>query len=229
MESIVEKMRKDLIKAGLLKPDEQIDNTEIAARWQEYQIQKVQSTLTGTFAGMTAEEIFEPPTEVFESSDKEELKDVDIRGGIKKALNSLLTLAKGASYCMIVVDRAWINFRYKRSKNNLHIQVAGNQYITPLKLSDDDIKHLEEMGIPPEPMSVEIYARDYDDEPRDLDTIVNEAISIFNEIYHVSDGDDAYVELDLGKGESEEILDEVGQFFTRRSGKKMKWTWDRSV
>ncbi|MGY5854106.1 MAG: hypothetical protein RTU92_11105 [Candidatus Thorarchaeota archaeon] len=228
MESIVEKMRRDLIKAGLLKPDEQVDNQEIAARWQEYQIQKVQSTLTGTFAGMTAEEIFEPPIVVSESED-EDTKQIDVRGGIKKALNSLLTHAKGASYCMIVVNRAWINFRYKRSKNNLHLQVAGNQYITPMKLSEDDIRTLEEMGIPPEPMSVEIYARDFDDEPRDLDAIVSDAIRIFNDIYHVSDGDDAYVELDLSKGESEALLDEVGQFFTRRSGKKMKWTWDRSV
>ena len=93
-----------------------------------------------------------------------EEKETNIREGIKQALNALLTEAKGASYCMIASDHRWINFRYKRSKNNLHLQVAGNKYITPHKLSDADIKQLEKMGIPPEPMSVEIYARDFDDE-----------------------------------------------------------------
>ncbi|MHA1134931.1 MAG: hypothetical protein ACTSSE_00430 [Candidatus Thorarchaeota archaeon] len=131
---------------------------------------------------------------------------------------------------MIVVDDAWINFRYKRSKNNLHLQVAGNKYIAPMKLEDSDIKRLEEMGIPPEPMSIEIYARNFDDdEPRNLDQIVSTTIEIFNEVYHVSDGDSARVELDLGKGETEEILNSIAPLFKRRSGKKFKWDWDRST
>lgn len=52
---------------------------------------------------------------------------------------------------------------------------------------------LDDMGIPPVPMSIEIYARDFDNNPRNLDQIANTAIEIFNEIYNVSEGDEAYV------------------------------------
>ena len=85
------------------------------------------------------------------------------------------------------------------------------------------------MGIPPEPMSVEIYARDFDEEPRNLDQIVDTAIQIFNDIYRVSDDDEAYVELDLGKGETEEILNSIAPYFRRRSGKKFKWSWATNI
>jgi len=140
-------------------------------------------------------------------------------------LTALLTHAKGASYCMIVASRAWINFRYKRSKDNLHLQVAGNQYISPMELSDADIKNLEAMGIPPEEGSVDIWATDFDDTPRDLDKIVETAMRIFNDIYQVEEGEPAYVELDLGKGEDESIRKEISQFFRSYSGKKFKWDW----
>ncbi|MHA1929255.1 MAG: hypothetical protein ACTSV2_11835, partial [Candidatus Thorarchaeota archaeon] len=100
----------------------------------------------------------------------------------------------------------------------------------PMKLKDSDIKHLEDMGIPPEPMSDEIYARDFDaDEQKDLDKIVGIAIKIFNDVYHVSDRDSARVELDLGKGETEEILNEIAPFFKRHRGKKFRWKWDRNT
>ena len=85
------------------------------------------------------------------------------------------------------------------------------------------------MGIPPEPMSDEIYVRDFDaDEQKDLGKIVGTAIEIFNDVYHVSDRDSARVELELGKGETEEILNEIAPFFRRRSGKKFKWSWKRN-
>ena len=129
---------------------------------------------------------------------------------------------------MIVVDSAWINFRYKRSKDNLHLQVAGNKYIAPKQLEDSDIKRLEEMGITPEPMSIEIYARDFDEGNRDLDQIVSLAIELFNEVYHVSDGDEAYVELDLGKGTDEDVLEEISSLFRWRSGKKFEWSWNKN-
>ncbi len=224
MDKIYAQWRKDLIEAGELKPDEEIDNIQLATRWQKLQMKKLRSGKEPDFASMGAS------LGLTSSTGRPKEKKTNIREGIKQALNALLTKAKGASYCMIVVDDAWINFRYKRSKNNLHLQVAGNKYIAPMKLSDDDIKRLEEMGIPPEPMSVEIYARDFDDdEPRNLDQIVSTAIEIFNEVYHVSDRDSARVELDLGKGETEEILNEIAPYFRRRSGKKFKWNWDRST
>ena len=212
-----------MIEAGELKPDEEIDNMELTTRWQKLQMEKLRSGKEPDFASTGA------ALGLITTTGRPEEKETDVREGIKQALNALLTKAEGASYCMIVVNRAWINFRYKRSKNNLHLQVAVNQYITPMKLSDDDIKRLDAMGIPPEPMSVEIYARDFDEEPRDLDQIVDTAIQIFNEIYHVSDDDEAYVELDLRKGETDEILNSIAPFFNRHRGKKFKWDWNRSI
>lgn len=225
MEEIYEQWRKDLIAVGKLKPDEDIDIVELSTRWQKWQMEQLRSGKEPSFGSPESAEALGLVTVKNEPEEDE----TNIREGIKKALNALLTEAKGASYCMIVVNRAWINFRYKKSKNNLHLQVAGNQYITPLKLSEDDIKRLDAMGIPPEPMSVEIYARDFDEEPRNLDQIVNTAIEIFNDVYHISDDDEAYVELDLGKGETEEILNSIAPFFKRRSGKKFKWDWDTST
>jgi hypothetical protein len=225
MEGIYDQWRKDLIAAGKLKPDEEIDVIELSTRWQKWQMEQLKSGKEGSFGGAAFGEALGLTT----VEKKPEEKETNIREGIKQALDALLTHAEGASYCMIVVNRAWINFRYKRKKNNLHLQVAGNQYITPLKLSDDDIKRLEEMGIPPEPMSVEIYARDFDEEPRDLDQIVSTTIEIFNEIYNVSDDDEAYVELDLGKGETEDILNAVEPYFNRRIGKKFKWDWNSNI
>lgn len=226
MKEMYAQWRKDLIEAGKLKPDEKINNVELSTRWQKLQVEKIKS---GSFRGLS---FSKEQSMKFKSRSKSRRTDdskIDIREGMKQALIALMTKAKGASYCMIVVDRAWINFRYKKSKKNLHLQVAGNKYIKPLKLKDSDIKHLEDMGIPPEPMSDEIYARDFDkDEQKDLDKIVEIAIEIFNDVYHVSDRDSARVELDLGKGETEEILNEIAPFFKRRSGKKFKWSWKRN-
>ena len=223
MKEMYAQWRRDLIDAGKLKPDEKINNVELSTRWQKLQVEKIKS---GSFTGLSF-----PKSMKYKSKSKSQRTDdreYDIREGIKQALNALMTKAKGASYCMIVVDEAWINFRYKKSKKNLHLQVAGNKYIAPLKLKDSDIKHLEDMGIPPEPMSDEIYARDFDaDEQKDLDKIVEIAIEIFNDVYHVSNRDSARVELDLGKGETNEILNSIAPFFKRRSGKKFKWSWKR--
>jgi len=199
MKEIYAQWRKDLVDAGKLKPDEKIDNVELSTRWQKLQVERIKS---GSFAGL-----FSSETGKSMKSRRTKKREYDIREGIKLALNALMTKAKGASYCMIVVDKAWINFRYKKRKNNLHLQVAGNMYIKPLKLEDSDIKRLEDMDIPPEPMSNEIYACDFDDEPRDS----------------------ARVELDLGKGETEEILNEIAPFFRHRSGKKFTWSWKRST
>ncbi|MHA1908519.1 MAG: hypothetical protein ACW98Y_14555 [Candidatus Thorarchaeota archaeon] len=153
----------------------------------------------------------------------------NVREGIKLALEALLTKAKGASYCMIVADRAWINFRHKKSKDNLHLQVAGNQYISPMELDDSDIKKLEAMGIPPEEGSVDIWATDFDDTPRNLDKIVDTALTIFNEVYKIKDGKDAYVELDLGKGDDESVRKDIAQYFEHRDENQFKWDWDTSV
>ena len=221
MKEMYAQWRKDLIDAGKLKPDEKINNVELSTRWQKLQVEKIKS---GSFRGLSFSKGLST-----KSRRKDDSK-IDIREGMKQALNALMTKAKGPSHGSILVDRAWINFRYQKSKKNLYLQVSGNMYIAPMKLEDSDIKHLEDMGIPPEPMSIEIYARDFDkDEQKDLDKIVEIAIEIFNDVYHVSDRDSARVKLDLGKGETNEILNEIAPFFKRRSGKKFKWYWDRST
>ena len=45
----------------------------------------------------------------------------------------------------------------------------------------------------------------------------------------MTDDDETYCRLDLGKGETEEILNSITPFFKRRSGKKFKWDWDRNI
>ena len=151
--------------------------------------------------------------------------NVNPQEGIKLALNALIKKAKGSSYCMIAVDGAWINFRFKRSKNNLHLQVAGNKYISPRELQDSDIQKLESMGIHADKYSIDIYAINLDDEPRDLDMIADMAISIFNDVYHIEDGEGAYLELEMDMGEDESVRNEISQYFKRRDGKKFKWKW----
>jgi hypothetical protein len=165
-------------------------------------------------------------------STKEELNrtmvsNTDTREGMKKALNALLTVAKGANYCMFVVDRAWINFRYRKAKNNLHLQVAGNKYISPLRLKDSDIKYLAKLGIVPEEGSIDMFCREFDEKPRDLDKIVDTIIEIFNEVYHISDGTSAYIELDLAQGESEDVRKDIAQYFRSREGKQLKFSWSK--
>jgi len=243
LDEIYEKMRNDLIKEGLLKPDEEIDNIELTKKWQELQVKQMKAAMSGAFddiipssSDRTKKEGVKPPS-LFQdmespfdfTTQSTSEKEIDVREGIRQALDALLNKAIGANYCMIVVNRAWVNFRYKKNKDNLHLQVAGNKYITPMKLENRDIEHLENMGIPPEPMSIEIYARDFNKESRDFNKIIEDIIEIFKDVYHVRDGDDAYVELDLGKGEDESILKEIAKFFSSRSGKKFTWQWNNSI
>jgi hypothetical protein len=230
MDDVHAQWRKELIEAGLLRPDEEIDEIELAQRWQGLQVKKLKSAMSGDGDG------YDPMASIAALGDSLGLVTVDAteatpdedatnpRKGIQMALDALLTHAKGASYCMIVVDRAWINFRYKRNKDNLHLQVAGNKYIAPMELSDSDIKHLQELGIYPEEGSDEIYASDFGSD-RNLGNIVDTIFEIFNDVYHVDISDDAYVELDLGKGDSDTVRNQIAKHFRRRDGKKFKWAW----
>ena len=43
MKEIYEKYRKDLIAAGKLKPDEEIDDMELATRWQQLQMEQLRA------------------------------------------------------------------------------------------------------------------------------------------------------------------------------------------
>ncbi len=257
MEEMLQEWKKELIEAGLLEADEDISQMELMQRWQEYQSKKMKEHLSGfarefgvkedkgakipetarasdDLADLRAmvkknPELTDQFSDLMKSESQRREKKGNIREGIKLALNALITNAKGASYCMIVVDSAWINFRHKKSKDNLHLQVAGNQYISPLELSDEDINKLEAMDITPEEASNDIWATDFDDTPRDLDKIVDTALQIFREIYQIKDGRNAYIELDLGKGDEESIRNNISQYFERHDGKQFKWEWANSV
>ncbi len=231
MEQLISQWRKELEEAGKIKPGEDISNQELVEMYQTFKIEMMQSQLGGSFASLTEDGLAikrpEGLREVEPGSSDAAIK-VDIRTGMKRALNALLTVAKGANYCMFVIDRAWINFRFRNSKNNLHLQVAGNKYIQPMEISHADIANLEEMGILPEEGSVEIWCKDFDDEPRDLDCIVDTIRDIFNKVYHIDDGTSAYIELDLANGEDESVRNEIAQIFKKRDGKKFKFYWKRS-
>jgi hypothetical protein len=109
------------------------------------------------------------------------------------------------------------------------MQVAGNQYISLIKLEDKYVKMLEEMGIKAEEYSNDIFSTTFDDKPRDLDEIVDLVIRVFNNVYRVSDRDDAYIEIDLGhkSDEVDSALESITPYFERRKGEKQfHWDWD---
>jgi hypothetical protein len=111
------------------------------------------------------------------------------------------------------------------------MQVAGNQYISPIKLEDKHVKMLEEMGIKAEKFSNDIFSTTFDDKPRDLDVIVDLVIKVFNNVYRVSDRDDAYVEIDLGhkSADVDAAIESIIPFFESRKGEKQfHWDWDTS-
>ncbi|MHA1576422.1 MAG: hypothetical protein ACTSU3_03590, partial [Candidatus Thorarchaeota archaeon] len=152
------------------------------------------------------------------------------REALKYAIEKLLTIAKGANYCMTVVGDGWVNLRYKKSKDSLYFQVAGNKYIAPLKVEKDEIKKLKKLGIKEEPMSHDIFSTLFDDKPRDVDRIVDIIFEIFSDIYRVDDDADAYIEIDWGKesDETKAAIEELKKFLPkkRRSSKnQFYWTW----
>ena len=236
LDGMFEKMKQDLIEAGLLKPDEEISQQELMKRWQELQMKGLRESMPKMAEAF--QDLAEGIKEAAESSpelsrvvQESETKEIRQREGMKHALEQLLNVAKGANYCMFVVNRGWVNFRYKRSKDSLYMQVAGNQYISPIKLEDEHVKMLEDLGINAEEYSNDIFSTTFDDEKHDLDVIVDLVIRVFNKVYRVSDRDDAYVEIDLGhkSAEVDAALESITPFFERRKGEKQfHWDWDRS-
>lgn len=150
------------------------------------------------------------------------------REALKYAIEQLLSITKGANYCMTVAGDGWVNLRYKKSKDSLYFQVAGNKYIAPSKLEVDEVKKLETLGITEEPMSDDIFSTLFDDKPRDVNRIVDIIFEIFTDIYHVDEGSDAYIEIDWGttsdatKAATEALM---GFLPKRRSKNQFYWDW----
>jgi hypothetical protein len=236
LDVMFKKMKQDLIEAGLLKPDEEISQQDLMKRWQELQMKGMRESMpkmAEAFQGLAEgiKDAVESSPEMSRVIQEAEKKEIKQREGMKHALEQLLNVAKGANYCMFVVNRGWVNLRYKKSKDSLYMQVAGNQYISPIKLEDEHVKMLEDLGIEAEEYSNDIFSTTFDDEKRDLDVIVDIVTRVFNEVYRVTDGADAYVEIDLGhkSGEVEGALQSITPFFERRKvEKQFHWDWDTS-
>jgi hypothetical protein len=109
------------------------------------------------------------------------------------------------------------------------MHVAGNQYISPLKLEDEHVKMHEELSIMAEEDSKDIFSTTSDDEKRDLDVIVDIVTRVFNEAYRVNDCADAYVEIDLGhkSAEVDAAPESIPPFFEKhKDEKQFHWDWD---
>jgi len=88
MKEMYAQWRKDLIDAGKLKPDEKINNVELSTRWQKLQVEKIKS---GSFRGLS----FSKGLSMKSKSRRTDDSKIDIREGMKQALNALMTKAKG--------------------------------------------------------------------------------------------------------------------------------------
>jgi uncharacterized protein with von Willebrand factor type A (vWA) domain len=117
LDGMFEKMKQDLIDAGVLKPDEEISKQDMMKRWQELQMKGMRESMpkmAETFQELAEGFKFaaESSPEMSKSVRDTEKKEVKQREGMKHALEQLLNVAKGANYCMFVVNRGWVNFRY---------------------------------------------------------------------------------------------------------------------
>ncbi|MBN1330929.1 MAG: hypothetical protein JXA54_15765 [Candidatus Heimdallarchaeota archaeon] len=166
------------------------------------------------------------PTRRFEENSERGPKP---REGLKYALEHLTKSGTGGNYCMIVVDGCWINFRFKKSKKELFMQVSGNQYI-PKKshLDKNHVKILETFGIHADEYSTDIYSRYYNEKPRDFNEIVQTVFKIFETVYRVNKSSAAYIEFILGSKplpEFKEIYDTLQSFIPNKDNNKFKWSW----
>lgn len=226
-------MREQLIEHGKIKADDELSKREIQKLYMKYQFEFMRAS-AGKTKAPSRKSSYEPKASTRKSlgltaSKRKKIKPQP-RKALKYAIEKLLTIAKGANYCMTSIGDGWVNLRYKKSKDTLYFQVAGNKYIAPTKIEKDEIKKLKKLGIKEEPMSDDIFSRHFDDKPRDVDRIVEIIFEIFSDIYRVDDDADAYIEIDWGKesDETRAATEELRKFLPkrRRSSKhKYYWTW----
>ena len=180
-----EKMREQLIEHGKIEPDAELSKREIQKLYMKYQFEFMRAS-AGKAKAPSKKSKRKPDTKISKSIELKESTRKKItpkpRKALKFAIEQLLTLTKGANYCMTAIGGGWVNLRYKKSKDSLYFQVAGNKYIAPLKVNKAEIKKLEKLGIKAEPMSDDIFSTLFDDKPRDIDRIVDIIFDIFNDI-----------------------------------------------
>lgn len=153
------------------------------------------------------------------------------REGIELALRYLMEFSKGANYLMIAIDGCWVKFQFRKSKNELHLQVAGNKYIPKLRnLSANDINLLADMGIILQDGYIDLYTANFDD-PNfdDITDFVDLVYKVYSAVYRMNKGEEAYVAIDLGT-ETPEGIDAVNSlsgFFPKRKEEiKFYWNWE---
>lgn len=228
-------MRDALLEHGKINPDDELSKKEIQNLYMKYQFEMMRAG-AGKTKRPSKKRRDVPDPSTFKPSgitaSKREKITPKPRKALKYAIEKLLTIAKGANYCMTAIGDGWVNLRYKKSKDTLYFQVAGNKYIAPTKIEKDEIKKLKKLGIKEEPMSDDIFSRHFDDKPRDVDRIVEIIFDIFSDIYRVDDDADAYIEIDWGKesDETKAATDELKKFLPKRRSKKHQyyWTWEKN-
>ncbi|MHA1928925.1 MAG: hypothetical protein ACTSV2_10170 [Candidatus Thorarchaeota archaeon] len=228
-----EKMREQLIEHGKIEPDAELSKREIQKLYMKYQFEFMRAS-AGKTKAPSRKSRSKPtrptskPLELKESTRKK--VEPKPRKALKFAIEQLLSFTKGANYCMTVGGDGWVNLRYKKSKDSLYFQVAGNKYIKPLRVDKDEIKKLEKLGIKAEPMSDDIFSTLFDDKPRDIDRIVDIIFEVFNDIYRVPEGSASYITLDLGGKASDEVkaaaTKGLAKFLPKRRTKdQFYWDW----
>jgi len=153
------------------------------------------------------------------------------REGIELALRYLMEFSKGANYLMIAIDGCWVKFQFRKSKNELHLQVAGNKYIPKSRnLSANDINLLADMGIILQDGYIDLYTANFDDPNfEDITDFVDLAYKVYSAVYRMNKGEEAYMAIDLGTKTPEGIdaVNSLVGFFPKRKEEiKFYWNWE---
>jgi len=153
------------------------------------------------------------------------------RQGIELALRYLMEFSKGSNGLMLVIDGCWTSFQYRRRKNELHFQVAGNKYIPDYhQLSNEDIKILTDMGIIIQDGYIELYTANFaEPSQEDISDFIDLVFKVYSAVYRIDIGKEGYIQIDLGTETPEAIKarDSLSGFFPKRRDKrKFFWRWD---
>ncbi len=256
LKKMIEEWRKELIEAGEIDPSEEFTRQKIQLKYQDYKMKKMKAAVgdkgksKGTKVSKEEKQKKKKPSKSEAKGERLDDTSLDLesigdiarrleeskergpkpREGLVFAIEQLTKSGKGGNYCMIVVDGCWINFRFKKRKKELFMQVSGNQYIPSKSHFDQQhIKILESFGIQADEYSNDIYSRYFNDKPRDFNEIVTIVFKVFEQVYRVDNKSSAYIEFVLGSKELpefKEILDGLQDFIPKRAKNKFKWSWE---
>lgn len=256
LKKMIEEWKKELIEAGEIDPSEELTRQKIQLKYQDYKMKKMKAAMgdkgksLGTKVPKEEKQKKKKPSKSESKGERLDDTSLDLesigaiarrleeskerepkpREGLVFAIEQLTKSGKGGNYCMIVVDGCWINFRFKKRKKELFMQVSGDQYIPSKSHFDQQhIKLLDSFGIQADEYSNDIYSRYFNDKPRDFNEIVTIVFKVFEQVYRVDNKSSAYIEFVLGSKvlpEFKEILDGLQDFIPKRAKNKFKWSWE---